>query len=76
MADPKEKVPPGYWRGWKLWGGGECPVPPDTLVEVRFRMMRNGLHVQSGPRRADTWQWQHRFGTGDVIYYRIREATK
>ena len=22
---------------WIIWNGGECPVPPDTIVQAQFR---------------------------------------
>ena len=45
---------------WIKWHGGECPVPPDTLVKVALRNV-NVL----GPGRADGCEWNHR----DYAYY-------
>lgn len=53
--------------GWIEWQGGECPVHPDTLVEVGFR---GGA---SGPAavRANTWYWKHDGERTDITRYRI-----
>ena len=51
---------------WIKWHGGECPVPPDTTVEVEFR---NG-QVQ-GPCRAFRYRWNHIDNHGDIIKYHI-----
>lgn len=35
---------------WIEWGGGECPVPPTALVDVRWN---NGAVSRTAP--ADRW---------------------
>ncbi len=53
--------------GWIEWGGGECPVDPETRVEVKFR------DGQTGNGRAINWWWQ-RGGVAqaiDIIAYRV-----
>lgn len=57
------------------WSGGECPVRPDTLVEVMFR----GVSSFEPPCRAAWLRWTHKKtrtfpGNGDIIAYRISEA--
>ena len=47
------------------WNGGECPVPPETLVEIRYRNGVVGLAYA-----ADRW-WRHDIGSGDIVEYRI-----
>ena len=51
---------------WIEWHGGECPVPPETIVEVKFR---NGtiepIHA------ASEYSWIHIAGGGDIVEYRI-----
>ena len=54
---------------WTEWNGGECPVAPDTLVEVRWR---NG--DMSPGSRADTWSWTHT-GVYPIIAYRVVKET-
>ena len=46
---------------WIDWNGGECPVPPDTMVEVRFRY---GFLLAA--YRADSHLWCND-GTDDYI---------
>ncbi|MBD8260514.1 hypothetical protein [Pantoea agglomerans] len=56
---------------WIEWGGGECPVPDCTIVEVRFRSGR-----QRRGAKAEEYIWTNGYGelseTGaDIIAYRI-----
>ena len=50
---------------WIKWHGGECPVPPDTLVEVK---LRSGAFAAK--RRAGSDWWHHNGGSADIIAYR------
>ncbi len=52
---------------WIEWNGGECPVPPNQLVDIRF-----------GGRWADrlrqdplNWVWEHNAAPLDIIAYRV-----
>ena len=51
---------------WIKWHGGEWPVPPDTLVEVKLRSGR-----ALGPNRASAYMWNHISVLGDIVEYRI-----
>ena len=44
--------------GWIPWEGGECPVPPETLVDVEFR---NGVRRE----RSSAWVWSSNLGPSD-----------
>ena len=46
------------------WGGGDCPVPPDTLVEVKFRR-----GVFGRERQAWRYYWNHADEGSDIIEY-------
>lgn len=50
---------------WIEWHGGECPVPRDTLVQIKLR---------SGdvrrPGRAASFFWHHDRGNTDIVSYR------
>ena len=46
------------------WDGGESPVPPGTVVKVRYR---NGV-LESG-HRADEYWWLHGTGYIDIVEY-------
>lgn len=65
-AEPKEphiRQPLPMWTGWD---GGECPVPPDTRVDVRFRSGTEHYRMPAGG-----WRWMHRSNDGDIVAYRI-----
>ena len=51
---------------WIKWHGGECPVPPETLVELK---LRNGQrHAAS---YAICYVWSHDDVDADIVEYRI-----
>ena len=52
---------------WIKWHGGECPVPPETLVEVKLRCG----HICYGPRRAGDYFWEHEYGATDIFSYQV-----
>lgn len=54
--------------GWIEWEGGECPVPCDTKVIVKFR----DKSVEAADiQRADFWIWWHTTDDDDIIAYRL-----
>lgn len=58
-------------EGWIEWNGGECPVPEETLVAVRFF---NGKEPEE-PRRAHQWAWGHRRKVGyEIAAYKVVES--
>jgi len=71
---------------WIDHDGGSCPLPPETLVQVRFR---DGMYsVQQPGATAGYWDgygsacgscWQHDLGGpdgSDIVAYRVLEASK
>ena len=64
-----DKPSPPASDGWTAWEGGECPVAPETLVEIRFW---DG--EINGPYKADEWDWDRLFRVADIVAYRIVEA--
>ena len=50
---------------WIKWDGGECPLPPETKVEVK---LRSGNVM--GPRLAYRYRWKHIDSNGDIVEYR------
>ena len=50
---------------WIEWHGGECPVPPDTRVEVK---LRGGFSELAYP--ADDLYWSHDGDSSDIVEYR------
>jgi len=54
---------------WVEWHGGECPVAPDTLVDVEFK--DGDIHKRL---QARGWKWIHHKAPGDIIRYRVSPA--
>lgn len=55
--------------GWIEWGGGECPIPDDALVEVQFRN-RTAFHVAK-TSDANLLRWSQDGSDMDIIAYRM-----
>ena len=51
---------------WIKWNGGECPVPLDTIVEVKFR---DGDSQSGHPAYA--YYWHHDGDGADILTYCI-----
>lgn len=58
---------------WIEWGGGECPVDSDAIVEVRCR---NHNRYKFNSDRAGDFDWSHDGVDGDIIAYRLQQPTK
>ena len=60
---------------WIDWGGGECPVAPDALVEcwLRDECEEEAMSVQAA---AKYWKWQHHDDGDGIIKYRIVGESK
>lgn len=57
---------------WIEWKGGECPVPSDTLVEVRIRSGEE----EAGYTAGRYW-WSNHGESSDIVAYRVvRPAEK
>lgn len=57
---------------WIQWSGGECPIAPDTEVEVRFRAGHTAID------NAKNWDWTHddEHGFSDIIGYRLTQPKR
>ena len=51
---------------WIKWHGGECPVPPETMVKVKFR---RGDSTSEHP--ASDYCWRHYGEDHDTVEYCI-----
>jgi hypothetical protein len=51
----------GKWHGWN---GGECPVHPETVVEVSYD---NNLDID----KACKYSWLHDGQSDDIIVFRV-----
>ena len=60
---------------WIDWHGGDCPVDPETVVNVWMRDEENidAKNIELPPRE---WTWNHMDDDGDIIKYRIVGAAK
>lgn len=56
-------------EGWIDWGGGECPVPRDALVEVKFP---NGITSRDA-QPAGSYRWTLRNCVTDIAAYRLHQ---
>jgi hypothetical protein len=67
--------------GWIEWGGGECPVPRGTLVDVRYRNGEENHHIGAGIFFDDTGSnpdinaedWNNDGSPLDIIAYRLHQ---
>jgi hypothetical protein len=55
--------------GWTFWAGGECPLPPDTMVDYKMRVGPQ----YNFPRRAGELRWSHIGYEGDIVAYCLYE---
>lgn len=68
-------------EGWIEWGGGECPVPTGTLVDVRYRNGEENHHIGAGISFDDTGSnpdrnaedWNNDGSPFDIISYRLHK---
>ena len=54
-------------EGWVPWNGGRCPVPGETLVEVRSR---DG-DTETAPACGWEWELASEFPKSDIVAYRV-----
>jgi len=54
--------------GWLEWGGGECPIPDNTRVQVKF--LDGYAPVVAEPQYL-RWQTLGLGVSGDIIAYRV-----
>jgi hypothetical protein len=73
IPDEAEATPDA--DGWIEWAGGECPVAPGVLVEVRYRGSRKPetgpWETETGPGETFGECWQDDDYAEDIIAYRI-----
>lgn len=68
------QVPKGFFNpavdGWIPWNGGRCPVPGDTLVEVK---LREEVSEEWMKDRAICFEWgrDDEFPESDILSYRV-----
>lgn len=57
---------------WIEWNGGECPVDPETVVEVKFRGPAVGMEPDRDLAEATCFYWLHDNDCSDIIAYRVQ----
>jgi len=55
-------------NAWIKWSGGECPVSPDTIIDIRYRVDYIVKEVE-----ARWLNFEHLGECDDIIAYRICE---
>ena len=76
-------------EGWIEWGGGECPVPCGTIVDVKHRCGAVSENQQAWPKRhkesdvmvnplsnAGQAFWRHENSVMDIIAYRLHNTNE
>jgi len=53
------------------WAGGDCPVPPDTLVTA---VLRNGMVVFGKPVLASQLNWSAGSEEYNIVNYRVESS--
>jgi hypothetical protein len=67
IAPPRQDPKPAQAdEGWTQWSGGECPVDPETKVDLR---LRNGELIQGYIARNGGWT--HHNHSDDFVAYRV-----
>jgi hypothetical protein len=63
------------YDAWLPWSGGDCPVAPDRLVQIRLGI-EEGFDEDQPTRRGDTWRWDHgeRCHNANITHYRLVPA--
>lgn len=57
-------------EGWIEWGGGECPMDSDAIVDVK---LKGGVQITDGETSAAAYYWDHMNQRGDIIAYRLHK---
>lgn len=74
------RTPDHRWTALRHWNGGECPVPPETVVRCLFRGRRPyiGHAIWQGLSGADACaMWRHAPSPGridpmmDIVAYQV-----
>jgi len=56
---------------WIEWEGGDMPVSPETIVDVRL----GGIDGPFEGKKAGVWQWKEAYrpedGLGLIVAYRV-----
>lgn len=59
---------------WTKWNGGHCPVPPETLVQVKLALIGQENECETDTDVACSYDWDHKeweWPHVNIIAYRI-----
>lgn len=56
---------------WIIWNGGDCPVSPDTKVQMQYRDWTRDEAENCSTKNAGEWNWNWGSDHYDIIAYRI-----
>lgn len=59
--------------GWIEWKGGNCPVPADTCIDIRFRDGNEDVAVNALQGLAHNAYWHNDDSPADIIAYRLHK---
>jgi hypothetical protein len=60
--------------GWIEWKGGACPVPKDTLLDIKYRAAAQLKGVNAGD--YTNVDWTHTAHRRDIVAYRLTPSTQ
>lgn len=63
----------GKWIGWN---GGECPVHPETVVEVALTDHNGSKSNGKGTLKAKEYMWDHIVSAYKIIAFRVIKEHK
>lgn len=57
------------YNEWKIWNGGECPVPKGTMGRVQYREENRRIAEGYGKENISNCRWPHLDCGSDIIAY-------
>ena len=58
------------YEDWKIWNGGNMPVPSETKVQVQLDSWDRERATGISPCPARNFDWEHPCSSGEIIAYR------
>jgi hypothetical protein len=61
---------------WQIWNGGECPVDPETKVQVHLTHETRKRATERPLKRAGNWQWYSGCDLSIIAYRVVKEPVR
>jgi hypothetical protein len=61
---------------WQIWNGGECPVDPETKVQVHLLYQTRREAIENPHGKAKDWQWDPDFDVAIIAYRVVKEPVR